>query len=79
MSVQKHIRLPEKVDQIIKKVKAEFDFKSEAEAISYMILLYDKEELISSTVVEKIKSEFTNEAVRFRLGLSKTQLKYLMC
>lgn len=69
MSVQKHIRLPEKVDSIIKKVKEEYDFRSEAEAISFMILLYDKEELISTSVVEKIKSEFTNEAVRFRLGL----------
>lgn len=69
MSVQKHIRLPEKVDQIIKKVKEEFNFRSEAEAISYMILLYDKEELISSTVIDKIKAEFTSEAVRFRLGL----------
>lgn len=69
MSVQKHIRLPEKVDSIIKRVKVEYDFRSEAEAISFMILLYDKEELISNSVVEKIKAEFTNEAIRFRLGL----------
>lgn len=69
MSVQKHIRLPEKVDSIIKRVKVEYDFRSEAEAISFMILLYDKEEFISNSVVEKIKAEFTNEAVRFRLGL----------
>ena len=69
MSVQKHIRLPKKVDSIIKRVKVEYDFRSEAEAISFMILLYDKEELISNSVVEKIKAEFTNEAVRFRLGL----------
>ena len=57
MSVQKHIRLPEKVDSIIKRVKVEYDFRSEAEAISFMILLYDKEELISTSVVEKLNSD----------------------
>ena len=81
--IRKEYRLPEEVLKVIETVKKENNFKSETEALVYIISAYrnqddstvsdEDKEKIADLVIEKMQSKFKKKYDRVRLASSSAE------